>query len=105
MFVVALTANLFVLVAYQQRDTLAALRAVGLSRGLLAGTIGVAATPALAAGLNALAARLIGFERLVRTSLEVSALGFAVAVVVGTLVVVVAGWQASRSATLEALEA
>ncbi|ELY55749.1 ABC transporter permease [Natronococcus jeotgali] len=116
---VALTANLFALVAYQQRDTLAALRAVGLSRGLLAGTIGVqgaivgllggaigvAATPALAAGLNALAARLVGFERLVRTPLEVSALGFAVAVVVGTLVAVVAGWRASRSATLEALEA
>ncbi|AGB38986.1 ABC transporter permease [Natronococcus occultus] len=114
----ALTANLFVLVAYQQRDALAALRAIGLSRGVLAGTvgvqgavvgllggaIGVAATPALAAGLNALSTRLVGFERLVRTPLEVSALGFAVAVVVGTLVAIITGWQASRSATLESLD-
>ncbi|MFU8867038.1 ABC transporter permease [Natronococcus sp.] len=115
---VALTANLFVLVAYQQRETLAALRALGLSRRLLAGTIGVqgaligllggaigvAATPVLAAGLNRLSTNVIGFERLVRTPLEVSVLGFAVAVVVGVLVAVVTGWHASRSAVLETLE-
>jgi putative ABC transport system permease protein len=115
---VALTANLFALVAYQQRETLAALRAIGLSRPLLAGTIGVqgavvgllggaigvAATPVLAAGLNHLSTTVIGFERLVRTPLEVFLLGFAVALVVGVLVAFVTGWHASRSATVAALE-
>ncbi|MDG5759812.1 ABC transporter permease [Natronococcus sp. A-GB1] len=115
---VVLTANLFALVAYQQRETLAALRAIGLSRGLLAGTIGVqgaligllggsigvAATPVLAAGLNRLSTDVIGFERLVRTPLEVFVLGFAVALVVGILVALVTGWYASRSATVAALE-
>lgn len=115
---VALTANLFVLVAYQQRETLAALRALGLSRWLLAGIIGVqgslvgllggalalAATPVLAHGLNHLATSVIGFDRLVRTGLEVYVLGLAVALVVGTTVAVVTGWHASRSATLASLE-
>ncbi|WP_293032322.1 ABC transporter permease [Natronococcus sp.] len=115
---VALTANLFVLVAYQQREALAALRALGLSRRLLAGTIGVqgaligllggaigvAVTPVLAAGLNRLSTTVIGFERLVRTPLEVFLLGFAVAVVVGILVALVTGWHASRSTTVAALE-
>ncbi|MDG5818536.1 ABC transporter permease [Natronococcus sp. A-GB7] len=115
---VALTTNLFVLVAYQQRETLAALRAIGLSRRLLAGTIGVqgavvgllggaigvAATPVLATGLNRLSTTVIGFERLVRTPLEVFALGFAVAVVVGVLVALITGWHASRSATVAVLE-
>ncbi|MFC4438646.1 MULTISPECIES: ABC transporter permease [Natrialbaceae] len=115
---VALTANLFVLVAYQQRETLAALRALGLSRGLLAGIIGVqgaligllggalglAVTPALAYGLNHLSTAVIGFERLVRTTHEVYVLGLAVALVVGTAVAVITGWHASRSAVLASLE-
>ncbi|TYL36719.1 ABC transporter permease [Natronococcus pandeyae] len=115
---VALTANLFMLVAYQQREALAALRALGLSRWLLAGIIGIqgsligllggaialAATPALAYGLNHLSTSIIGFERLVRTSLEVYVLGLAVALVVGTTVAVVSGWHASRSVSLASLE-
>jgi putative ABC transport system permease protein len=115
---VALTANLFVLVAYQQREALAALRALGLSRGLLAGVIGIqgafigllggaiglAMTPPLASGLNYLSTSIVGFERLVRTSLEVYALGLAVALVVGTAVAIVTGWHASRTASLGALE-
>lgn len=115
---VVLTANLFALVAAQQREQLAALRAIGLSRWLLAGTIGtqglvigllgglagLAATPLLAAGLNQLVASLVSFDRLLRTPLEVYAVGFAVAVVVGTLVAIVTGWRAGRYARIGHLE-
>ncbi|MFC4543506.1 ABC transporter permease [Halosolutus amylolyticus] len=115
---VVLTANLFVLVTAQQREQLAALRAIGLSRPLLAGTIGVqglfvgvlgglvgiAATPPIAAGLNRLAASVVGFDRLLRTSHEVYAVGFLLAVGVGTLVALVTGWRAGRYARVEHLE-
>ncbi|WP_265107996.1 ABC transporter permease [Halosolutus halophilus] len=115
---VVLTANLFVLVTSQQREQLAALRALGLSRWLLAGTIGVqglvvgllgglvglAATPPIAAALNRLAASVVGFERLLRTSPEVYAAGFLLAVGVGTLVALVTGWRAGRYSRIEHLE-
>ncbi|MFC6718332.1 ABC transporter permease [Natrialbaceae archaeon GCM10025810] len=114
-----LTVNLLALVAYQQRDELAALRAIGLPRWLLAGTIGVqglvigllgglvalGATPFLTAGLNRLAASTVGFEHLLRTPLEVYVAGFVLAVVVGTIVALAVGWRAARYATLEHLEA
>lgn len=116
---VVLTVNLFALVAYQQRDELAALRAVGLSRRLLAGTIGaqglvigvlggvagVAATRPIALGLNRLASSVVGIDRLLRTPPEIYAAGFALAIGVGTVVAVVAGWQAGRYARIEHLRA
>lgn len=116
---VVLTANLFALVAHQQREQLAALRALGLSRRLLAGTIGaqglviglvggfvgLAATPLVVIGLNRFSASVLGFERLLQTPLEVYAGGFALALVVGTLVALVAGWRAGRYARIEHLEA
>ncbi|WP_126664682.1 ABC transporter permease [Haloterrigena salifodinae] len=116
---IVLTVNLFALVAYQQRDELAALRAVGLSRWVLAGTIGVqglvigivgglvglAATPLLTRGLNRLTATVVGFESLLRTPLEVYAVGFALAIIVGTVVALLTGWRAGRYASLERLEA
>ncbi|WP_255171762.1 ABC transporter permease [Natrononativus amylolyticus] len=116
---ITLTTNLFVLVAYQQRDELAALRAIGLSRGVLAGTIGVqgfliglvggvigvVATLPIAIGLNHVSAVTVGFERIVRPIPEVYALGFAIALLVGTLVAVVTGWQTGRHIRLERLEA
>ncbi|MFC6766306.1 ABC transporter permease [Natrinema soli] len=115
---VTLTANLLVLVTYQQRESLAALRALGLSRWLLAGLIGIegliigclggvlglAATPLVARGLNHLSVAVFGFERIVRLSVEVYALGFVTALIVGTIVALITGWQASRSATMSALE-
>ncbi|MCU4925146.1 ABC transporter permease [Halobacteria archaeon AArc-dxtr1] len=113
-----LTVNLFALVTYQQREQLAALRAIGLSRWVLAGTIGVqglvigllggvlglAATLPLAAGLSRLAAALVGFEELLQTPPEVYAAGLALALVVGTLVALVTGWRAGRYARIEHLE-
>lgn len=116
---VVLTVNLFALVASQQREELAALRAIGLSRWVLAGTIGaqglvigllggvagLLATPVLAAGLNRIVTDVIGFERLLRTPLEVYVVGFVLAAVVGTIVALVAGWRAGRYARIEHLEA
>ncbi|SNZ04871.1 putative ABC transport system permease protein [Natronoarchaeum philippinense] len=112
-----LTINLFALVAYQQRDELAALRAIGLSRGVLAGTIGtqgivigvlggivgVAATRPIAAGLNRLARRVVGFETLLRPSVEIYAAGIALAVGLGAVVALLTGWQAGRYARVEQL--
>lgn len=116
---VVLTANLFALVAHQQREQLAALRALGLSRRLLAGTIGaqglvigllgglagLAATPLVVIGLNRFAASALGFEGLLQTPLEVYAGGFALAIGVGTIVAIVAGWRAGRYARIEHLGA
>ncbi|GAB3663455.1 ABC transporter permease [Halopiger thermotolerans] len=115
---VVLTVNLFVLVAAQQRDELAALRAVGLSRRVLAGTIavqglvtgvvggavGLVATPLLTRGFNRVAASIAGFENLLQTPPKVYAAGFAVAIVVGTVVALVAGWRAGKYASIEHLE-
>ncbi|WP_306059206.1 ABC transporter permease [Natronococcus wangiae] len=115
---IVLTVNLFALVAYQQREELAALRAIGLSRWVLAGTIGaqglvigllggvlgVAATPLFARVLNYLAADVIGFERLLRTPLEVYAVGLVLAVCVGTIVAIATGWRTGRYASLEHLD-
>ncbi len=115
---VVFTVTLFVLVTAQQRDQLAALRAIGLSRPLLAGMVGIqgivvgvvgglvglAATPLLAAGLNRLAASAVGFEGLVQTPPAIYAAGFSLAVGVGTVVAVVTGWRAGRYARIDRLE-
>jgi len=115
---IVLTANLFVLVTYQQRDALAALRAIGLSRWLLAGLIGVqglligvlgglcglVATPLLAHGLNWISTAVLGFEQIMRPTPAVYALGFGMALLVGTGVALVTGWQASRLASPSRLE-
>ncbi|QSW98243.1 ABC transporter permease [Haloterrigena alkaliphila] len=114
---VVLTVNLLALVAAQQREELAALRAIGLSRGVIAGLVGgqgvvlglcggalgLLATPPAALALNALAAALVGFENLLRTPPAVYALGFGIAVGVGTVAAVVAGWRASLYARFETL--
>ncbi|NGM70880.1 ABC transporter permease [Natronolimnobius sp. AArcel1] len=113
-----LTINLFALVAAQQRTQLAALRAIGLSRRLLAGTIGMqglligllggviglAATPVLVGRLNSLAGSVAGFDDLLQTPLEVYAIGFGLSIVVGTVVALIAGWRAGRYARIEHLE-
>ncbi len=116
---VILTVNLFALVASQQREELAALRAIGLSRWILAGTIGaqglvigllggvvgLLSTPVLVVGLNRIVTELVGFEQLLRTPLEVYVVGFALAAVVGTIVALVAGWRAGRYARIKHLKA
>lgn len=115
---IVLTVNLFLLVAYSQRDELAALRAIGLSRPVLAGTIGVqgfvigllgglaalAATPPATTGLNRLAASVVGFDSLLSTPPAVYAVGLVIALGVGTTAAVVAGWRAGRFARIDHLE-
>ncbi|WP_254524919.1 ABC transporter permease [Natrinema caseinilyticum] len=115
---IILTANLFALVAHQQREQLAALRAIGLSRRILAGTVGaqgliigllgglvgLAATPPAVVGLNRFSTSVLGFEHLLRTPPEVYAGGFALAICVGTVVALVAGWRAGRYARITHLE-
>lgn len=114
-----LLVNLFVLVAYQQRDELAALRAIGLSPRLLAATIGVqglfagvlggllgvAATPLLRTGLNRVAASAIGIEELLITPPEVYLAGFSLALCLGGIVAVLTGFHAGRYARLDRLQA
>lgn len=116
---IVLTANLFVLVAYQQRDELAALRAVGLSRPMLAGLVGLQglvigvlgglvallATPPIVRGLNGFAHSAVGFDELLQTPATVYAVAGVVAVCVGTVTALVAGWSASRYASVSRLEA
>ncbi len=114
----ALTTNLLGLVVYQQRSTLAALQAVGLSQstlikfiagqglalGIIGGAIGVGLTLPAAEGLNRLGERLVGFEGLVQVPDEVLVVGFGIATVVGTLSAAVVAWRVSRLDTLESLE-
>ncbi len=114
---VVLTTNLFALVAAQQRDELAALRALGLSRrllaatlgvqgviiGLLGGLVGLLLTPVAVAGLNSLSQSVIGFDSILRTPPEVYAAGFGLAIVVGSIVAVITGFRAGRYARIEHL--
>ncbi|WP_222912808.1 ABC transporter permease [Natrinema sp. SYSU A 869] len=116
---IALTTNTLVLVAVQQRDELAALRALGLSRGLIAGVIGgqgftlgvlggilgLLSTPLFAFILNHIATSFVGFENLLRTPPIIYATGLLIAVAIGTLGAVIAGWRAARYARVDNLYA
>ena len=113
----ALTTNLLGLVVYQQRETLAALQATGLSQstlvgliagqglvlGVVGGMVGVGLTPPLAELLNRVAERLVGFEGLVQVPTEMLFVGFGIATVVGTVSAAVVAWRIYRLDTLEAL--
>jgi len=113
----ALTLNLLSLHVYQQRRTLAAVRATGVSArtlvgivagqgviiGALGGVLGVALTPPLAAALNVLAYEIVGFEGLVRVPSWALLTGAALALVIGTLSAAVSGWRVARADPLDAL--
>lgn len=114
---VALTVSLLSLVVYQQRQAIAALSAQGVSSSLLVaavlgqgivigavgGGIGLLLTPPAVAALNRLAAAVVGFEGLVRTSGSILLGALAVAVVIGAVAATVAGWRLSRTPPLEHL--
>ena len=115
---VALTTNLLGLVVYQQRSTLAALQAVGLSQwtlitfisgqglalGVVGGLVGVGLTVPAAEVLNRVGELLVGFEGLVQVPNEALIVGFAIATGVGTLSAALVAWRISRLETLEALD-
>lgn len=114
---VALTANLLTLVVHQQREALAALSAIGISRPLLVGTtagqglaigaigglVGVLATPPAAIGLNSIAAELTGFAGLVQLEPWVFAVGFGVATGIGCLAGGVSTWRLLRLPSIDQL--
>jgi len=115
---VALTANLLALSITSQRRTLAALQAVGLSRGslvivvavqgFLLGLLGwlVAAllTPPAATGLDRVAAAVVGYEGLLRTPDWLYAAGAGLGLVVGAGGAVVAALLVTRLEPLEQLQ-
>ena len=114
---ITLTLNLLALVVYQQREAFAALSAQGVSSslliasvvgqglaiGLVGGALGIALTPPAVDLLNRLAAAVVGFEGLVRTTPEILLGGLAIAVVIGTIAAALAGWRVSRAPPLEVL--
>ena len=106
----ALTINLLALIVYQQQTELAALKAIGLSSrtlvgvvagqgiilGAIGGTLGLALTPPAVVALNYVATQLVGFENLLRTPNWVLLAGGAIALVIGTISAMVAGWRIAR---------
>lgn len=112
-----LTVNLLALLIYQQQAELAAMKALGVSStvlvgmaasqglalGLFGGALGLAMTPLAGSGLNLLAVQLVGFEGLVQTPDVVFGVGGLVAVGIGTLGALVAGWRVGRLQPLETL--
>jgi putative ABC transport system permease protein len=102
---IGLVANTLGLVVYQQRRELAALRAVGVRTRTLVGvvgaqglvlsvlgaTLGLAATPVAAAGINRIVERLVGFAALIKLPLWVFGVGTAVALAIGLVGASLAG--------------
>jgi putative ABC transport system permease protein len=115
---IALTTNLLLSLVYQQRRTLAALRAQGSTAstlvgavtvqaaclGVAGGALGVGLTPPILDALNVVAVRLVGFEEVVSVHTDVLVAGFAIAVVMSLFAAAVAGWRIARLSPLEHLE-
>lgn len=113
----ALTLNVLSIVVFQQREELAALTALGVSSrtlvgmvgaqgvllGLLGGILGILATPPFVFVLNYAAEAIVGFEGLVQTPETVLLLGVGIALVIGTLAALVAGWRSLRTVGVEQL--
>ena len=76
----------------------------GFILGLLGGLVGLSLTPIASLGLNLLAAQLVGFEGLVQTPLVVYAVGGCIALGIGTLGALFAGWRVSRLRPLVQLQ-
>ena len=114
---IALTVSLLSLVIHQQRQTLAALTAQGISSsllvltvigqgltiGLIGGGIGILLTPPAVEVLNRLAAAIVGFEGLLQTAPWIYGGSLGIAVVIGTIAATTAGWRISRTPPLELL--
>ena len=114
---IALTANVLALLVYRQRRAFAALRAAGVSGGTLlggvasqallmgvgGGLLGIAATPALVRASNLVAERLVGYSGLARLTDWILLVGFGLAVVIGLLGGLVAGWRVLRIGPLDQL--
>ncbi|MDB2282676.1 ABC transporter permease [Halorubrum ezzemoulense] len=114
----ALSVNLLSLLVAQEQTTIASLRALGLSRHVVAGVIatqglyygllgavgGLVMTVPFAGLLNRVVASLFGFDTLVQVSPWVVAAGAMTAFLAGGLTAILAGWRASGVEPLAVLE-
>ena len=115
---VALVVNLLALLVAQEQTAIAAVRAVGLSREVVAGVIavqglcygalgalgGVVLTVPFAALLNRVAASLFGFDTLVQLTPRIFAVGSLTALLAGGVAAVLSGWRAAGTEPLAVLE-
>jgi putative ABC transport system permease protein len=107
----ALTTNLLMSLMYQQRREFTVLTALGapittpmgiatvqaLVVGTVGGAIGVTLTLPAVRALDRIAATLTGFEGVVRTTPEIMAGGFAVALVMSLIGAIASVWRIARS--------
>lgn len=114
----ALTVNLLTLLIYQQRHAIAAVRALGVGRGVITsmvasqalllgamgGVLGLLLTPPLVAVVDHVAVMVVGFEGLARTPYEVYVGGVVTAVGIGSLSAVVAAVRVAGLDPLGVLE-
>lgn len=112
-----LIVNVLSLLVYQHRTRLAALKAAGISGrtlvtvvgmqgallGIIGGAVGVLATPPTVWVVNQGVAYLTGFPQLVKTPLWLLGAGFGIAIVMGSVGAMVAGWRVARLTPLEHL--
>ena len=115
---IALTVNLLTLLVLQEQATLAAIRAVGVSRfvvvgivgtqglcyGILGDAVGLLVTLPASVALNYAASWLVGFDGLVQLTPGVLAAGAAIAIVAGVSSALVAGWRAASIEPLAVLQ-
>ena len=114
---IALTTNLLLSLVYQQRPTLAALRAQGAAASTLVGVVGTQAVllglsggvlgavltvPAIRV-LNIAAEAIVGFENVVSIQPWILLGGIGIALVIGIIGALTAGWRVSRLSPLEQL--
>jgi putative ABC transport system permease protein len=114
---VALVLNTLALVVYHQRQALAAMKAMGvrgrtlgvlvgtqgLVFGLVGGVIGCVLVVPLTNVVNGIVADLTGFRELIKTPLWLFGIGLGLALSMGLLGSLVAGWRAARINPLETL--
>lgn len=115
---ITLTVNLLALLVMQEQETLAAIRAVGVSRpvvvglvglqgicyGILGAGLGLALTYPISMALNRVTESLVGFEGLVQITPTVLAVGAIIALIAGVSSAIVAGWRAAGIEPLDMLE-
>jgi putative ABC transport system permease protein len=114
---IALVLNTLALLVYHQREALAAMKAVGVRGqtlgvlvgtqgvlfGLAGGLVGCALVPLLVDVVNGLVADLTGFTELIRTPLWLYGAGLGLALSMGLLGSLVAGWRAASIDPLRTL--
>jgi putative ABC transport system permease protein len=114
---IALVVNTLALVVYHQREALAAMKAIGVRGrtlgvlvgtqgilfGLFGGVLGCALVPPLVTVVNGVVGDLTGFGQLIKTPLWLYGVGLGIALSMGLLGSLVAGWRAASIDPLKTL--